>query len=265
MVITAETSVRDIVTAFPTTIPVLERLGVDYCCHGQHTLAAACEKRDLKLAPVIEELEQIQRQPAKPTESYWLHAPFKELIDHIVQVHHAYTREHLKLIDELMDKVERRHGAEHPEVFQIGKTVAVFGSELRHHAECEETNLFPYVAALGTGQQPDATNAAQLASCASDPRPELPAPAKGNLNMPITRMMTDHDQTAEELGTLRKLTNNYVPPPEACPTWRALYRCLEELEADLHQHIHLENNILFPRALAEAAKEEKHKKTVGAA
>lgn len=262
MVISAETPVRDIVTAIPTAIPVLERLGVDYCCHGQHTLAEACEKRDLKLAPVIEELDRQQRQQARPKENYWLQAPLRELAQHIVQVHHAYTREHLKLIDDLMAKVEQRHGAEHPEVFQIGKTVAVFGSELKHHAECEETNLFPYIAALGTSHDPDGAEAARLASCA---RPELPAPAKGNLNMPITRMMTDHDQTAEELGTLRKLTNDYVPPAEACPTWRALYRCLEELEADLHQHIHLENNILFPRALAEAAKEEAQKKAVGAA
>lgn len=260
--ITAETPVRDIVTAIPAAIPVFERLGVDYCCHGQHTLAEACQKRDLKLVPVMEEIERQQQQEAKPEESHWLHAPLKDLSEHIVKTHHAYTREHLKLIDDLMARVEQRHGAAHPEVFQVGKVVAVFGSELRHHTECEEANLFPYIAALGSDRQSNPAELDALVSCASGRQPELPAPAKGDLNMPITRMMTDHNQTGEELGTLRKLTNNYVPPPDACPTWRALYRSIEELEADLHQHIHLENNILFPRALAAA---EAQKKVVSAA
>lgn len=236
MVITSETAVRDIATGFPTAIPVLNRLGVDYCCGGQHTLAEACSRHNIAIARVLDELEHLQQeQGANIAESHWLHAPLKELTEYIVAKHHAYTREQLKLIDELMVKVEARHGAEHVEVFQLGKVVAVFGSELRHHAECEETNLFPYIAALGTEE-----------------KRELPAPANGSLKPPITRMTTDHDQTGEELRTLRRLTDNYTPPAEACPTWRALYRAIEELEADLHQHIHLENNILFPRALEQA-------------
>jgi len=235
MVITSETPVRDIAVGIPTAIPLLERIGIDYCCHGQHTLTEACTKKNIALAPVLEELEKLQPQSADPAESRWAQAPLKELSEHIVKRHHAYTREQLDLIDGLMAKVENRHGAQHVEVFQIGKVVAVFGSELRHHAECEENNLFPYIAALGSHQ-----------------KPELPAPAKGSLNMPIARMMTDHDKTAEELKTLRTLTDDFTPPAEACPTWRALYRAMEELESDLHQHIHLENNILFPRALEQA-------------
>ncbi|MBN9614962.1 MAG: iron-sulfur cluster repair di-iron protein [Acidobacteriales bacterium 59-55] len=235
MVITSETSVRDIAVGYPSAIPEFERIGIDYCCHGQHTLAEACTKRNIELAPVLEKLASYQQRSVKPVETEWLHAPLKELSEYIVKKHHAYTREQLKLIDDLMAKVEQRHGAEHVEVFQLGKAVAVFGSELRHHTECEETNLFPYISALGTEQQP-----------------ELPAPAKGSVKMPITRMMADHDQTGEELQTIRTLTNNYTPPADACPTWRALYRAIEELESDLHQHIHLENNILFPRALKQA-------------
>lgn len=235
MVITSETPVRDIAIEFPSAIRALERIGIDYCCHGQHTLAEACTKRSIDLVPVLEELKGYQQQSAKSEDTEWLHAPLKDLSEYIVKKHHAYTREQLKLIDDLMTKVEQRHGAEHPEVFQVGKAIAVFGSELKHHTECEETNLFPYIAAMGTDQ-----------------RPELPAPAKGSLKMPITHMMADHDQTGEELQTLRKLTNDYTPPPEACPTWRGLYRAIEELESDLHQHIHLENNILFPRALKQA-------------
>ncbi len=240
MVITSETPVRDIAVAMPTAIPMLERIGIDYCCHGQHTLTEACAKKDIALAPVLEELKKLQPQSTDQEESRWAHAPLKELSEHIVKKHHAFTREQLTLIDSLMAKVEQRHGAEHPEVFQLGKAVAVFGSELKHHADCEETNLFPYIAAIGTGRLPD-----------------LPAPAQGSLKMPITHMMQDHDQTGEELQGIRKLTNDYTPPPEACPTWRGLYRAIEELETDLHQHIHLENNILFPRAMKLAEDEAK--------
>jgi len=238
MIITSETAVRDIAIEFPSAIRAFERIGIDYCCHGQHSLAEACTKSNIELAPVLEELEGYQHQSGKPVATEWLHAPLKDLSEYIVKKHHAYTREQLKLIDTLMAKVEQRHGAEHPEVFQMGKVVAVFGSELKHHTECEEKNLFPYIAAMGTDQ-----------------RPELPVPAKGSLKMPITHMMTDHDQTGEELQELRKLTNNFTPPSEACPTWRGLYRAIEELESDLHQHIHLENNILFPRALKQAESE----------
>ncbi len=235
MLIAPETPVRDIAVAIPSTIPALERLGIDYCCGGQHTLAEACANRNIALTPAIEELEQYQQQEGTPAEMHWIHAPLKELTEYIVQKHHAYTRRQLALIDDLMAKVEKRHGADHLELFHLGKVVAVFAAELRHHTECEEANLFPYIAALGTG-------------CL----PELPAPAKGSLTMPVTRMMTDHDQTGDELRTLRALTKNYTPPTAACASWRGLYRAMEELEADLHRHIHLENNILFVRALEQA-------------
>ncbi len=236
MVITSETQVSDIAVEYPTAIPVLERFGIDYCCGGKHTLAEACSKRDVNLGPVLEELELQQRKTDAP-EAHWQKAPLKDLAEYIVQKHHAFTRDQLKLIGDLMAKVENRHGTDHPEVFEIGKVFAVTSSELTHHFGCEESALFPYIAALGTGQ-----------------RPELPAMANGSMELPITRMMMDHDQAGEELRTLRSLTNNYTPPTAACPTWRALYRALEDLERDLHQHIHLENNILFPRALAQSTK-----------
>lgn len=235
MMITSETPVRDIAIGIPKAIPVLEKLGLDYCCGGQHTLAEACASRSIALTDALKNLERLQQQDEKPVENQWANASLKDLSDHIVKKHHAYTRKQLDLIDELMAKVESRHGKEHVEVFQLGKVVAVFGSELRHHTECEEAHLFPYIASLGTGQEL-----------------QLPAAAKGSLESPIARMMTDHDQTGKELQTVRELTNNYTPPSTACPTWRALYHAIEELEADLHQHIHLENNILFPRALKAA-------------
>jgi regulator of cell morphogenesis and NO signaling len=233
MHITSETPVRDIAVEHPTAIPVLERLGIDYCCGGKHTLAEACAKGGVDLAPVLEELEH--RQPGTDApEAQWKNASLKEIAEYVVQRHHAFTREQIKLIADLMKKVEARHGADHPEVFEIGKIFAVTSSELTHHFFCEENILFPYIGKMEAGQQA-----------------ALP-PVFGSVEQPITRMMMDHDQAGEELRALRGLTNDYTPPTAACPTWRALYRALEDLEQDLHQHIHLENNILFPRALVQS-------------
>lgn len=232
MLITSETFVCDIAVNLPTAIPVLERYRIGYCCDGQQSLADACAKRNLDLAPVLEELLRQQQDETKPTDAQWLQMSLKELTEYIVRKHHAYTRDQLKLIDSLMSKVEQRHGGSHPEVFETGKGFAALSSELTHHFSYEETTLFPCISALEAGRQP-----------------ELPAAANGGIKSPVSRGMQGHDQVADKVRTLRKLTNDYTPPPDACPTWRALYRAMEEVESDLHQHIHLEDDILFPRAL----------------
>jgi len=148
-----------------------------------------------------------------------------------VHTHHAFARTQLGLIHELATKVERRHGSTHPEVHKIGNVLAWISAELTHHFSCEEEVLFPYIEQLnGSKAQrgPGVFSSAEL---------------------PIARMMKDHGQTGDELRALREITNDYQPPSDACTTYRALYRAMEDLERDLHQHIHLENNILFPRAL----------------
>ncbi len=236
MEITPETPVRDIAVELPAAIPVLERLSIDYCCSGKHTLAEACAKRDLSVVPVLEELEH-QQQDATSFKTPWQVAPLKQLTDHIVQKHHAFARGHLDLIRDLVAKVGRRHGARHPEVFQVSEVFASISEELTHHFFCEENVLFPYIAQLE-----------------AEENPVLPA-AFGNVQQPVTRMMMDHDHTGDEFRLLREITNNYQLPADACTKYRALYHALADLERDLHQHIHLENNILFPRALA-AAKEQ---------
>ena len=231
MVITAETPVRDIVIESPTAIPVLEHFGIDYCCGGKHTLAEACTKCDQSVALVLEELEHRGSNTTAP-EVQWQTAPLRELIDHIVLKHHTFTREHLVLIRELADKVERRHGAAHPEVHSLTEVLASISVELTHHFFCEENVLFPYMAQLDEKQ----TSAAH--------------PIFDNMQQPVTQMMREHDKTGNELRALRETTNQYQPPDYACITYRALYRAMEDLERDLHRHIHLENNILFPRAQA---------------
>ena len=230
MLITAETPVREIVVADPAAIPVLEKFGIDYCCGGKHSLADACTKRNHDVAAVIEQLER-QASGKNATGADWQTAPLKDLIAHIVQHHHAFARQHLELIRELAFKVQRRHGASHPEIFKLVEELAVIRAELTHHFSCEEDVLFPHIEQLEKSGQPVAH------------------PVFANIQQPVTRMIMDHNQTGAELRVVREATNNYVPPADACTTFRALYRALEELERDLHQHIHLENNILFPRAV----------------
>lgn len=230
MVITAETPVHDIAAQLPNAVPVLERFGIGDCCGDRSTLGEACTSQHLNLAPVLEALKACHQEVSAP-DTQWEQTLLTEMIEYIVRKHHAFTREQIKLIDDLLAKVERNHGTDHPEIFQVSKTFAVISTELTHHFYWEEDILFPYIAQLGTGQQPG-----------------LP-PVFGSVQQPVNRMIMEHDQTGNELRLLRKLTNNYELPGVVCSTWHALYRALEDLERDLHQHIHLENDILFPRAL----------------
>lgn len=234
MNITPETQVREIATAYPSAIPVLERLGIDYCCGGGHTLAAACERRGVETAALLEELEHFTQQDTEQ-EGKWRDVPAKELIRHIVEHHHGFARKQLELARELSEKVERRHGGTHPEVFEVGTALAALSTELTQHFYCEENILFPYVA-----------------EAESNPSVALP-PMFDSVERPISRMMLDHNHTGDELRRIREATNGYQPPADACTTFRALYRALEELEQDLHRHIHLENNVLFPRVLETAS------------
>lgn len=229
--ITSETRVRDIVVERPGAIPLLEQLGIDYCCGGNHTLGEACSRRSLSVSTILDQLVGTEPDPANTS---WQTARLTQLAEHIVRKHHAFTREQLRLLGELAEKVERRHGTHYPEVLEVNKAIAALTAETRHHFYCEENILFPFIRELESGEKP------------------AQPPVFGNVEQPVNRMMMEHDQTGEALTQLRQLTNNFQPPPDACTTFRALYRALEELEQDLHQHIHLENNILFPRALAAA-------------
>jgi regulator of cell morphogenesis and NO signaling len=145
--------------------------------------------------------------------------------------HHTFTREQLTLVRELAAKVERRHGATHPEIYKVNEALEVLSAELTHHFSCEENVLFPYIEQMN-GDRKFLANA-----------------VFGNIEQPVRRMMMDHNHTGDELRILREITNDFCPPGDACTTFRALYRALEDLESDLHRHIHLENNILFPQAL----------------
>lgn len=230
MVITADTPVREIVVETPNAIPVLEQFGIDYCCGGNCTLAEACTKGNQSLVVVIEELER--RFDGPPPDVQWQTAPLTELIHFILQKHHAFTRNQLALIQQLATKVELRHGPLHPEIRKVNEALATICEELKHHFFCEENVLFPYIEMLEQKETLVAQN------------------TFSSIDQPVARMMAEHNQTGDELRALREITNGYQTPQDACTTYRALYGAMEDLECDLHRHIHLENNILFPRAVA---------------
>lgn len=230
MTITSETPVREIAIRIPSTVSIFEELRIDYCCGGQHTLAEACAKMNLSVDSVLEELEQQTEQESR--EDIWQTARLADLVDHIVLNHHAFTREQLGLIQDLGGKVERRHGSMHPEIALLNAAITALASELTRHTGCEEGILFPYIKQLE-----------KIGDAA-------PVPVFGDIKHPVSHMMADHNKTGDELGKIRELTNGYRIPPDACTTFQAFYRAIEDLESDLHRHIHLENNILFPRAKA---------------
>lgn len=235
MVITAETRIHDISIQFPASISVLEGFEIDDRSTGEDTLKKRCARHHLNLASVLEALNESQRE-IPPSDPWWEKSSLPEMVEFIVRTHHAYAREQIKLSESLIAEVECRHASDHLEVFQISKIFAVMSAELIHSFYWEENLIFPYIAQLGTEAQTG--------------QPAL----IGGLQQLIARMMAEHDQTAHELRVLREVTNNYAPPRVVCPTWRALYGALEDFERDLHQHLHLENCILFPRALEQARK-----------
>ncbi len=237
-----KTTVRDLVGRYPRTRPVFEKYGIDYCCGGGKCLAEAAEESQAALPDLVRDLEAALLAVSTGTataEKDWYQAPLQELIGHILQVHHAYMHQALPRIRELVRKVLHAHGARHGDMLrQVHALFNALDTELTNHLRKEEEILFPYIAAAEAHRQGG---------------PAGPAACFGSVGNPIRQMEAEHESAGEVLAQIRKLTGGYVLPDDACPTFRALYEELERTEKDLHQHIHLENNILFPRAMAAEA------------
>jgi regulator of cell morphogenesis and NO signaling len=234
MDITSQTRVGEIVVAHPETARVFEALGVDYCCGGKATLVEACASASLSVEEVLARLHQQQHAPADPEARAIVQMNVAALLDHLEQRHHTFTRSELERAERLLQKVLAAHGARHPELAEIAQTFEGLSQELAVHMQKEERILFPYLRAL---------------EAAAQARLPLGRPAFQSALNPIRVMLQEHDAAGIFLQRLRELTGGYSPPADACPTFRALYASFADLERDLHQHIHLENNVLFPRAL----------------
>lgn len=224
-------TIGELAVAMPEAIPVLEKLGIDYCCHGDQRVQAAC----IAAGITADELLQLIGTAVKPPAARaWEAEPAGALINYIVEAHHAYTRQALQTLQKLAEKVRNAHGQNHPELLVVERLVAELTADLIPHMLKEEQVLFPFVEKLE-----DAVTKQR----------EAPVPFFGTVQNPIRMMMLEHETAGEKLVEMRGLTMDYALPEEACPSYRALFAKLIDLEADLHQHIHLENNILFPRAL----------------
>jgi len=212
-------TVAELVLERPARARVFETLGVDYCCGGKQSLTAACDVRGLVVTDTVAALESAAELPS--SEPDWTRATLPDLCDHIVAVHHDRLREELPRLDGLLEKVVRAHADEHPELRELRDTFVTLRSELEEHIALEEAELFPAVRAGGP------YDADQVAS-----------------------LEHDHEVAGSALERLRDLSGGYALGHALCNTHRATLDSLRDLELDLHQHIHEENNVLFPRALA---------------
>ena len=228
----AQRPLGEIVSADARTAPVLERFGLDYCCHGHQTLEEAAAAHGLPLQDLLTALAPLEETPAERLSDEW--TELDALTRYIVDRHHGYVRETVPILNAWLDKLVTRHGSRHPELVQVRDTFAALADELLAHMAKEENILFPSIDELATAQR------------AGEPLPESPF---GTLFHPIRVMEADHREAGELLSRLRSLTSGFTPPDDACATYRSSYDELKRFEGDLHRHIHLENNVLFPAAL----------------
>lgn len=231
---TTTQTVREIAAGNPAAVRVFEKYGIDYCCGGKVPLAEACAARNLDLDEVVASLEAVTA-PQTPGTRDWAEEPLAGLAAHIVDTHHAYVNREVPRLNQLATEVVSRHGDTRKELSEIQAKLAELGEEMIEHQGKEEVVLFPYIGKL---ERYAAGSGAKPRSCF------------GSVVHPIAMMTRDHDFAGNLMAEIRVLSQDYTPPAAACPTFCAFYAGLLEFEQDLHRHIHLENNILFPRAVA---------------
>jgi regulator of cell morphogenesis and NO signaling len=227
-------TIKSIVTSDYRAAAIFEKYSLDFCCKGGVTIEQACSEKKIDAASIYAELGQLATvaQPDAPRFSNW---PLDELIDYIINVHHKYVRESTPVISAHTQKVGTVHGSNHPEVVKIARHFEAVAEELQRHMMKEELMLFPYIKSLVKAKR--------------NGKAAIPAPF-GTVQNPIRMMEAEHRAAGDELYEVRSLSNNYNPPEDACTTYRVSFQELQQFEQDLHQHVHLENNILFPKAIA---------------
>lgn len=215
------------------TASIFKKYGIDFCCQGNRTIQDACDKKNVDVKDVLNDLTTAVRETPDITTDFqsW---PADLLTDYIEKKHHRYVQAKTAEITPYLDKVCRVHGDSHPELLKIREHFTATAGELAMHMKKEELVLFPFIRKMAQAKLGEA---------------EIKPPHFGTVQNPINMMMHEHASEGERFGLIRELTHDYTPPADACNTYRVTYALLEEFEQDLHMHIHLENNILFPDAL----------------
>ncbi|TAM71487.1 iron-sulfur cluster repair di-iron protein [Mycobacterium sp.] len=219
---TSETILGDVITADPSRTRILDRFGIDYCCHGQRPIGAACSEAQIDVDEVLTALNGEEPGPRAD----WADMADTVLIEHIIDTHHRFLWDEFPRMSALVDKVARVHGDNHPELGKVRNAFGELREKVEPHLRTEETTIFPELRTRGD------------------------AAVSGELRTALEQNMKQHDIAGELLAELRELTSGYAVPSDACASYTAMLAGLEEIESDLHLHVHKENNVLFARALA---------------
>ncbi|SDE47482.1 regulator of cell morphogenesis and NO signaling [Pricia antarctica] len=205
---------------------------IDFCCKGNRSLAEVAEKNNLKIDDLLKELEAVQEEENNDTTDFksW---PLDLLADYIEKKHHRYVEERIPVLKQYLTKLCKVHGNDHPELLKIQEHFELSAGELTMHMKKEELVLFPWIRKMVKSEQNNES---------------IGEPRFGTVRNPIQTMMQEHENEGERFRHIARLSDDYTPPNDACSTYRVSFALLREFEEDLHRHIHLENNILFPKA-----------------
>jgi regulator of cell morphogenesis and NO signaling len=224
-------TVADAVTENIKTAHVFKKHGIDFCCGGGISIEKACEKNNVDFNELTNELNSVENAVSYLNDYNSWELDF--LIDFIVNTHHKYVEENISLLKQYAAKVAKVHGHHYAELLEIEQLIYAVSDELTVHMKKEELILFPFVKKLVRAHRDEVL---------------LEMPHFGTVDNPIKMMEEEHDDAGAAFKRISELTNKYKTPEAACNTFKALYAKLEEFEDDLHQHVHIENNILFPKA-----------------
>ena len=228
-----ENTVKSIVNEDFRAASVFEKYSIDSCCHGNVSLSEACAQKGIDQKKVLSELARLETSGDGEAASFKM-LDLDTIVDHIIRRHHAYVRKISPTIVAHTQKIASVHGDNHPELIDVAERIFAITSDLANHMMKEEHVLFPYIKGLA---------AAARGEKELDPSPF------GSVANPIRMMEAEHERAGDTMGAIRTETENYNPPDDACTTYRVTLQELEEFERDLHAHVHLENNNLFPRAI----------------
>lgn len=229
---TGNETIGEIVAADFRTAKVFDNYGIDFCCGGKIALRAVCDEKGLDLKRILVELDAVQNELAERSQNYSSWAlPF--LADYIVNTHHVYLKENDDQIAAYARKIAGVHGAHHPEVIRIAAIFDRIASDMVAHLKEEEEVFFPAIKRVAeariSGNTPDEQD-------------------RETIRVSLLRLHREHEEIGDAIHTIRRLSNDYAIPADVCNTFMLTYRKLKEFEDDLHKHVHLENNILFPKA-----------------
>jgi regulator of cell morphogenesis and NO signaling len=228
-----EETIGEIVTKDFRKAQVFKNFNIDFCCGGKKTIKEVCESKGIDITVLKRALEEVVDEVDTTGNNYqkW---DIGFLTDYIINTHHQYVKDNTQFIMELANKVAKVHGEQHPELIKVAQIFTQVAMELISHLNKEEKMLFPFIKELAAVQRTGGT---------------LPASAFGNVSNPIRMMELEHEEAGEALQTIREITDNFTLPSDACNSYVILYKKLNEYENDLHKHVHLENNILFPKSI----------------